>query len=463
MSDVNQEGGLKRTLGAFQLWVIGVGVVISGNFFGWNFGIASAGYTGFVVAIALTAIMYLCMVLGICELATVMPYAGGPYAFARRTMGRLPAFITGIGVVLEYMIAAPVIALGIGGYVNFLFPVNPVLVALVLYIVFCGVHIMGIGEMAKLETVLTIAALLLLVMLWVVGFPNISTANLFGADHSTFFPNGFAGVWGACPYAMWLFLAVEMVPMLAEETVDPEKNLPKGNIAAMITLLILCFLTSTVCTGLAGMDIIGVSGDPLSEALTVHFGENFWLAKLIATVGLAGLLASFSGVMIGYSRQVFALARLGYLPAFMGKLHPTRRTPVWAIILPGVVGLVLVTFINPDELILLSTFGALITYVVMNVAVIILRKTEPNLHRPYRVPLFPVLTLISIALACVWLFASIFREPIWFVVNLIIFGAAIIYYFTYARHHINLDAPEEAMFNDIDAHQDELAMSSEEE
>lgn len=80
-------------------------------------------------------------------------------------------------------------------------------------------------------------------------------------------------------------------------------------------------------------------------------GENFWLAKLIATVGLAGLLADFSKFMIGYSRQVFALARLGYLPAFMGKLHPTRRTPVWAIILPGVVGLVLVTFINPDELI----------------------------------------------------------------------------------------------------------------
>lgn len=97
-------------------------------------------------------------------------------------------------------IAAPVIALGIGGYVNFLIPVDPVLIALLLYVVFCGVHIIGIGEYAKLETVLTILALALLVLLWIVEFPHISATNLFGPEGKTFFPNGFAGIWAACPY-----------------------------------------------------------------------------------------------------------------------------------------------------------------------------------------------------------------------------------------------------------------------
>jgi len=431
---------LKKTLGSFQLWVIGVGVVISGNYFGWNFGIASAGYVGFLVAIALTALMYLTMVLNLCELSTVMPYAGGPYAFARRTMGRLPAFITGIGVVMEYMIAAPVIALGIGGYVNFLVPVDPVIVALILYIVFCAIHSIGIGEYAAVETVLTITALAVLVILYVVGFSNMNTANLFGVEP---FPNGFTGIWAAMPYAMWLFLAIEMVPLLAEETKNPERDLPRGNIAGIITLLALCFLTSTVCTGLGGQGLMGVSDNPLTEAVAARFGENFWLAQLIAIIGLAGLLASFSGVIIGYSRQLYSLARLGYFPSFLSKIHPTRRTPIAAIILPGVIGLVLVMFINPDQLILLSTFGALITYVVMNVAVILLRKKEPDVHRPYKVPLYPILTYISIILATLWLFSSIFREPIWFVINCAVFAIAIAYYYLYARHHINTDAPEE--------------------
>lgn len=462
MNDEKQEVGLKKALGPFQLWVIGVGAVISGNYFGWNFGIATAGYGGFLIAIGFMAIMYLGMILGISELSTLMPYAGGPYAFARRTMGQLPAFITGIGVVLEYFIAAPVVALGIGGYVSFLIPsADPVFVALLLYVVFAVIHIIGIGEYAKLETVFTVLALGLLVLMYFVGFPHISSANLFGTNGSNVLPGGFQGIWGALPFAMWLFLAIEMLPMLAEETRNPEKDLPKGAISSIVTMLCLCFLTTTVVVGLGG-DAIGGSDKPLADGVAATFGHSFWLAKILASVGLVGLLASFSAVMLAYSRQIFALSRLGYFPAFLSKLHPTRQTPVWAIIVPAIIGLLLVIFINPDQLILLATFGALISYIAMNVSVIILRKKEPSLKRPYKVPLYPTLTVISIVLAAIALFGSIFREPLWFLINVVIFALAIVYYFTYARHHINMDAPEEASLVNTEVNS-ELASTSDDD
>ncbi len=444
MSNGSEKGELKKALGPFQLWVIGVGAVISGNYFGWNFGIASAGYGGFLISIALMAIMYLAMILSISELSTLMPYAGGPYAFARRAMGQLPAFITGIGVVLEYFIAAPVVALGVGGYVNFLIPgADPVLVAVILYGIFAIVHIIGIGEYAALETVFTILALGLIVLMYFVGFPHVETVNLFGVGGSNILPNGFQGVWAGLPFAMWLFLAIEMLPMLAEETKNPEKDLPKGAISSIVTMLILCYLTTTCAVGLGGA-AIGTSAYPLADAVAVAFGKDFWLAKILASVGLVGLLASFSAVMLAYSRQIFALSRMGYLPAFFSKLHPTRKTPVWSIVLPAIVGLLLVMFINPDELILLATFGALLSYIAMMVSVMILKAKEPNLHRPYKVPLGNVLPAIGTVFATIALFSSVFREPKWFLINMIILTIAIIYYFTWARHHINLDAPEEA-------------------
>src|SRR5690606_2023815 len=145
---------LKKTLTPFHLWVIGVGIVISGNYFGWNFGLADSGYIGMLIATVIMGIMYLFMCLGISELSTALPHAGGPYSFARRAMGPLAGYLTGIGVILEYFIAAPVIAIGIGAYISFLFPaVNTIAAAAIMYVFFMIVHIIGIKEYATLEAI----------------------------------------------------------------------------------------------------------------------------------------------------------------------------------------------------------------------------------------------------------------------------------------------------------------------
>jgi ethanolamine permease len=420
-----------------------VGIVISGNYFGWNFGLSAGGYMGLLIASILMAIMYFTMCLTISELSTAVSAAGGPLSFARRTMGPLGGFLTGMGVVLEYAIAAPVVAIGIAGYVNFLFPaIPPLLTAVVMYVIFIGIHVWGIKEYAVLETVIVMVALALLVLLWVVGLPHINTAKIFGEPRN-YLPFGVLGIWAAIPYAMWFFLAIEMLPMLAEETKNPARNMPRGIISGMITLCILFFFTMTVCAGLGGWDKIGVSDNPLPEAVATYFGENFWLAQLLASVGLVGLIASFSGVILAYSRQIFALARAGYLPRFLARLHPTRRTPVAALIVPGIIGLILVQFFDPDHLILVATFGALISYITMNLSCIILRRTQPDLPRPYKVPLYPVTPVISTVLAFVALFASIFYAWQWFIVCVVCLLACLVYYYAYACKHVALNMEDE--------------------
>ncbi|WP_096200121.1 ethanolamine permease [Bacillus sp. FJAT-45350] len=434
---------LKKTLTPFHLWVIGVGIVISGNFFGWNFGLAESGYVGMLIATAIMGVMYWFMCLGISELSTALPHAGGPYSFARRAMGPLAGYLTGIGVILEYFIAAPVIAIGIGAYISFLFPVSALAAAAVMYIFFMIVHILGIKEYARLEAILVFISLALLVLMYFVGLPQIQVENLFGSGGESLIPGGFQGIWAALPYAMWLFLAIEMLPMLSEETRNPKKDMPKGIISGIVTLMILSVLTTTVAIGLGGIELLATAEDPLPIAVAAAFGNTYWLAQILASVGLVGLIASFSGVILAYSRQIFALSRAGYLPEKLASLHKTRRTPYLAIILPGIVGLILVVMFNPDDLILIATFGALVSYISMNLSVLILRKKEPNLPRAYKTPLYPFTPIVSLILAVIAIFASVFANLTFFFISISIFVIAIVYYFVYARHRINTDAPEE--------------------
>ncbi|MEK3935419.1 ethanolamine permease [Sporosarcina sp. FSL W7-1349] len=435
---------LKKTLTPFNLWVIGVGIVISGNYFGWNFGLSTSGYVGMLIAVGVMAVMYTFMAFGISELSTALPFAGGPYSFARRAMGPFVGFITGVGVVLQYVIAAPVVAIGIGAYINFLFPtVNPIVSAAVMYVFFMVIHIIGVKEYARLEAILVFIALALLVLMYFVGLPQIRVENLFGGEGEAMIPGGIKGIWAALPFAMWLFLAIEMLPMLSEETRDAKKDMPKGILSGMFTLVILSVLTTTVAIGLSGFNQLSTAEDPLPAAIAAAYGNTYWLAQLLASIGLVGLIASFSGVILAYSRQVFSLSRAGYLPAVFSKLHPTRRTPYMAIIIPGFIGLILVATFNPDDLILIATFGALISYISMNLSLIILRRKEPNLARPYRAPLFPFMPIVSMVLACIALFASFFANLPFFFISITVFAVAIIYYFVWARHNINTDAPEE--------------------
>ena len=266
----------KGVAGWILLASLGVSFVISGDFAGWNFGFAMGGFGGMLIATILMATMYSCMVFGLAELSASLPTAGGGYSFARRALGPWGGFLTGIAVLLEYSIAPAAIAVFIGAYVNEIFGFDGPMVYAATYIVFIGIHLYGAGEALKVMLVITGIAVIALLVFALGLIPYFDVTNLYdiavnesAVGASTFLPEGYLGIWAAIPFAMWLFLAIEGVPLAAEETSDPAKDMPKGIIVAMIILLIFATLVVFIAPGVAGADLMKDHGAPLVGALQV--------------------------------------------------------------------------------------------------------------------------------------------------------------------------------------------------
>ncbi len=463
-----QEYFEKRQLqGGVAGWVLlaglGVAYVISGDFAGWNFGLGEGGWGGLLVATVLMGLMYLFMVFGLAELSSTISTTGGGYAFARRAMGPWGGFITGTAILVEYAIAPAAIANFIGAYVNSLIGLDGWYVFLFFYLIFVGIHLWGVGEALKLMFAITAVASLALIVFVVAAIPKFDPANLnnipvdtTAAGASAFLPFGFIGIWAALPYAIWFFLAVEGVPLAAEESKNPSRDMPKGIIGAMLTLIVFAALILTVAPGAAGSDYLQESGNPLVEALEAplaYDGQNF-VSAFINIVGLLGLIASFFSIIFAYSRQTFALSRAGYLPKVLS-ITGSRKTPTLALIVPGIVGFVMAVFNQGDLLILVAVFGATISYVMMMAAHIILRFKEPELERPYRTPGGVVTTGIALVLAVIALVAGFLVDTRVLVVTAVVYAIAIAYFGLYSRHHIVASAPEEE-FELIESAESEL-------
>ena len=437
------------TAGWILLAGLGVSYVISGDFAGWNFGFAQGGFGGMLIATLLISLMYGCMVFGLAELSAMIPTAGGGYGFARRAMGPVGGFLTGTAILLEYAIAPAAIAVFIGGYTGELLGLDGPLIYALFYAVFVGIHLRGTGEALKIMLAITAVAVLAL-LLFVVGMlPHFSWDNLTdipvnteAVGASVWLPEGYWGIWGAIPFAIWLFLAVEGVPLAAEESKDPPRDMPRGIITAMLILLLLGGLVLFLAHGGSSAALMANHAAPLVGALQHVYGEHSVLATVVNVVGLAGLIASFFSIIFGYSRQVFALSRAGYLPRWLS-ITSARKVPILALIVPGVFGFALSLTGAGDLMITMAVFGATLSYGLMMASHILLRLKEPNLERPYRTPGGVLTTSIALVLSVV-AFASTFvvsREAaLW---SAVFYGALVAYFALYSRHHLVAQAPEE--------------------
>jgi ethanolamine permease len=449
-SDYLDKRQLKRGVAGWILLAgLGVSYVISGDFAGWNFGLEQGGFGGLLIATVLMAVMYTFMVFGVAELSAAIPTAGGGYGFARRAMGPLGGFLTGTAILLEYAIAPAAIAIFIGGYVGELTGLDGPLVYAAFYVVFIGIHLLGAGEALKIMLVITaIAAAALLV--FVVGMiPHFDWANLTdiavneqAAGASPFLPFGYVGIWAAIPFGMWFFLAIEGVPLAAEETRDPARDMPRGIITAMIILLVFGGLVLFLAPGGSSANLMKDHAAPLVGALQFAYGESSLMATFVNVVGLAGLIASFFSIIFAYSRQLFALSRAGYLPRWLS-LTGGRKVPTMALIVPGVLGFLLSLTGEGDLMITIAVFGATISYAMMMLSHIILRVKAPELERPYRTPGGVLTTGIALILSLVAL-ASTFLVSLEAAMWSAVFYAVMVAYFgIYSRHHLVAKAPEE--------------------
>lgn len=434
------------TAGWVLLAGLGVSYVISGDYSGWNFGLAEGGFGGLAVAAVVVAAMYLALVLGMAELSSALPAAGGGYTFARRALGPWGGFATGTAILIEYAIAPAAIATFIGAYVESLglFGITDGWwVYLAAYVLFIGVHLAGVGEALKVMFVVTSVALLGLVVFGVAALAEFDAANLTdiaptgAAGASELLPFGYLGIWASLPFAIWFFLAIEGVPLAAEETADPERNVPRGIIAAMVVLLATCALTLVLATGAGGAQAMSASGNPLVEAL-----GGGTAATVVNYIGLAGLVASFFSIIYAYSRQLFALSRAGYLPTSLSVTN-RRRAPVLALVVPGAVGFALSLTGQGALLLNMAVFGAALSYVLMMVSHVVLRVREPDMPRPYRTPGGVATTGFALVVASLAVVATFLVDPVAALWCLVVFAAFMAYFGLHSRHHLVAASPDE--------------------
>ncbi|PFH04598.1 ethanolamine permease [Collimonas sp. PA-H2] len=419
---------LKQTLGTIQLWGIAVGLVISGEYFGWSYGWASAGTLGFTVTALFIAAMYTAFIFSFTELTTSIPHAGGPFAYSKKAFGPLGGYIAGAATLIEFVFAPPAIALAIGAYLNVQFPaLDPKTAAVGAYLVFMTLNIVGVQIAAMFELCVTLLAIFELLVFMGVVSPGFSIAHFVkggwsGQDH--FSLASIPGMFAAIPFAIWFFLAIEGVAMAAEEAKNPQRSIPIAYITGIITLVLLAIGVMVFAGGAGDWTKLANINDPLPQAMKLIVGEHSSWLHMLVWLGLFGLIASFHGIILGYSRQIFALARDGYLPGYFAKIHARFNTPHRAILAGGVIG---IAAIYSDELITLggqtltanivtmSVFGAITMYIISMLSLFRLRRSAPDMPRPFRAPLYPWLPAFALVGACVCMATMIYY-------NLLIFG-----------------------------------------
>ncbi len=393
---------LKRTLSPLMVWGLGVGYVISGNYFGWNLGLEKGGTLGMAIALFFIIILYITFTFSYTELACAIPKSGGAFDYAKRALGNDLGFIAGMAQNIEFIFAPPAIAFAIGAYFNILFQNVPVVViAILAYLIFFSLNVAGVKIAAVFElgvTTLAVAAVFL--------FCGI-TFQHFEFDHLKInaFPFGWSGAFAAVPFAIWFFLGIEGVANLAEEAINPKRTIMLGFGSAIFTLVILCLLTFTGSIGIAGWEAIvfkpdGTTSDsPLPLAMAHIVGNNNWQYTLLITVGLFGLVASFHGLMLAAGRSTMEFGRVNYAPAFLGKIHPRFQTPANALFANMLIGILALLTGKTGEIITISVFGALTLYILSMISLLKLRQKEPALYRPFRVPLYPYFPIVALVIA----------------------------------------------------------------
>ena len=366
---------LKKTLSPMMLWGLGVGYVISGMYFGWNLGFKEGGTLGMAIAIGFIVVMYAAFSFSYAELACAIPKAGGVFDYANRALGKDIGFLAGMAQNIEFIFAPPAIALSIGAYFNLFFPDVPVLViAIVAYVLFTGLNIYGVKAAATFELVITILAVAELLIFAGVTLPHFKAANLTNNP----LPHGWAGMFACIPFAVWIFLGIEGVANVAEESLNPQKDISRGFGSAIITLIVLCGLTLVAAVGVS---------------------DNSFLFHMLITVGLFGLVASFHGLILAGGRATFEFGRIGFAPQFLGRINGRFQTPAYALLVNMLIGIVALVTGRTGDIITIAGLGALTLYIISMVSLFVLRNNEPEMTRPFRVPLYPLSPALALVIA----------------------------------------------------------------
>lgn len=446
---------LRRHARVLHLWAMAVGAVISGDFFGWNYGLAAGGFGGMLAAVGVMTAMYIGLCFSIAEMSPALPHAGGAYSFARTSMGPWGGYITGLAENMEYILTPAVIVVGVGGYLGAIFGTTTSWEPawwLLCYGVFVALNIWGVEMSFRVTVVVTAIALAVLAVFWIGAAPHFDAHRWAWP----YFPAGVgktAATATELPFALWLYLGIEQLPLAAEESHDPKHDMPRGILYGLITLIAVSFLTVVLSAGIApGVAKVAKSSEPLFLGFQTIFGAGIQ-TRVLALLACTGLVASFHAIVFAYGRQIYSLSRAGYFPTWLSVTHRTRQTPHRALLAGSALGFAVALAIHlmpqgsPVGAILLNmaVFGAVLAYILQMASFILLRVRFPRMPRPYVSPIGIPGAAVAAVVAAITLW-TLFRNPdynkgvigaaVWFVLG-------IGYYAVYARRRLVL-APEEA-------------------
>jgi ethanolamine permease len=461
---------LRRHARVWSLWALGVAAVISGDFFGWNYGLATGGFGGLLIAYLIVILMYTGLCYSLAEMAPALPHTGGAYSFARTAMGPWGGFLTGLGENMEYVITPGVIIVSVGAYLGTVFG-TPAELAwvwwVIVFIVFVGLNIWGVELSFKFTVLITFVSMAILIFFFLAALSAFDYGKFalnmgIGPDgavvelpdgNGPFNPFGIQGIFASLPFAIWFLLAIEQLPLASEESHDPKKDMPKGILWGLLTLVILGFLTLLFNASVPpGAKALGASAQPLLDGFVGIFGDGIG-TKVLALLAVAGLIASFHTIIYAYGRNIYSLSRAGYFPRWMSLTHGTRKTPHVALIFGGALslGLALVmdrlfgmaSFVGA-MLLNLAVFGAVISYAMQGLSFYILRRDFPNIERPYRSPLGNLGALGCTVIAVICLISMFlnpaYRPGLWGALAWYVLG---VLYFAFVGRHKLVLSPEE--------------------
>jgi APA family basic amino acid/polyamine antiporter len=475
----DSEKGLKRTLGAGNLVALGIGAIIGAGLF-VRTAAAAGGNAGPAVTISFIIAAIGCAFAGLCyaEFASIIPIAGSAYTYAYATMGELVAWIIGWALILEYALGAATVSIAwseflnklLGGHIPYewchspfesALDINNVLhtgimnvPALVILLLLSLLLIKGTQESATVNMIIVFIKVAIVLVFIAIGWQYINPANhtpyFIPADqkpavqpdgtlysYAPFFNHGWGGVLKGAAIVFFAFIGFDAVSTAAQEAKNPRKDMPMGILGSLVICTVLYILFSYVLTGVAPFTDFVKSGKEASVAYAIetYMPGYHWLGTLVTIAILAGFSSVILVMLMGQSRVFYTMSTDGLLPKVFSALHPKFRTPYKSnIILFVFVGL-FAAFVPGSVAGNLTSIGTLLAFVLVCFGVMILRKTNPKLERPFKTPLVPLVPILGI-LVCLAMIISLWGTTllsafIWMIVGLVI-------YFAYSKKHSKL-------------------------
>jgi APA family basic amino acid/polyamine antiporter len=461
--------GLNRTLTAKALVALGVGAIIGAGLF-VRTAAASAEAAGPAVVISFVVAAIGCAFAGLCyaEFAAMIPIAGSAYTYAYTTMGEFVAWIIGWALILEYALGAATVAISWSEYLNKLTGGNipyqwchsPMqtdattgahgifnIPALIIVLVLTLILIKGVQESATVNGIIVVIKLTIVVVFIAVGWHFISPANLHPftippntPGHESYFTFGWPGVLGGASIVFFAFIGFDAVSTAAQECKNPGRDMPKGILGSLALCTVLYILFGYVLTGVCSWKEFGGAGAEASVAYAVeHHMPGFgWLATAITIAILMGFSSVILVMLLGQSRVFFSMANDGLLPKLFSAVHPKFRTPYKAnIVLFLFVG-AFAAFISSGLAGDLTTVGTLFAFVLVCLGVIMMRRLRPELHRPFKTPLVPLVPILGVVV-CGGMIVSLNHRAQLVALAWMLIGMCV--YFLYGRTHSKL-APQ---------------------